>query len=291
MKEIQEAVHRRRTFLKSTGGAALAFLATSNAHGENSHDHAAIPKGRFLDQPRDLGLWATWYDLPANGREAYLSWLHGTYLPQLLKRPGYMWAAHYASRDNPSRSDIRHVDDPEVPTGFHYILLIGVKDPFVLGNPSPRALHAALPEQDRKMLAMRVGERVNLLAETGRYEGRARKTYKDGLTSAPCVQIGSFNCPLAYEESLHAGYVKERLPAMCDTASSIRMRKLNSVVGWAKHVIIYEFASQEGFDRDYVAASAKAPLMQGNIELTPKLLHAPSGPNSALRIWPPVSKT
>lgn len=291
MTKHDETVSKRRNFLKSAGGAALALLTTKRASSQTAPVKDSARRGSLHDQPYDAGLWVTWYDLPAANRDAYLSWLHGTYLPQILKRPGYLWAAHYATREdlvNPAASQLHHVDDPSVPTGFRFILLIATKDAFIFGNPIPTALHASLPEQDRKMLAMRVGERVNLLADAGRQEGRARKTYKDGLISAPCIQVGSFNCPVEYEEAMHAGYVQTRIPAMCATESSIRTRKLNSVAGWAKHVIIYEFASQEGFDRDYGPAGAKSQLMQGTRAITPMLIHAPHGPNSALRLWPPV---
>ena len=42
----------------------------------------------------DRGLFATWYDLPSDTEAEYLDWLHGTYLPAMLRRPGYLWAAH-----------------------------------------------------------------------------------------------------------------------------------------------------------------------------------------------------
>lgn len=45
----------------------------------------------------DRALWVTWYDLPAAGCDAYLSWLHGVYIPRLLERPDLLWAAHYAT--------------------------------------------------------------------------------------------------------------------------------------------------------------------------------------------------
>jgi hypothetical protein len=290
-KHDETARRRRRNFLKAAGGLVMAFVATKDAYGQSARAKDAAQGGRRRDEPIDRGLWVTWYDLPDIGRDAYLSWLHETYLPQLLKRPGYLWAAHYATREGGSTSSqIHHVEDPKVPTGFRYILLIGVKDALVFGNPVPSALHAALPEQGRKMLAMRIGERVNLMTETGRCEGRARNAYKEDLTGAPCIQIGSFNCPVEYEEEMHAGYVQMRLPAMCDTASCIRTRKLNSVAGWAKHAILYEFTSLEGFNRDYEAANAKSPLGLGGHSVVSMLVHAPSGPNSALRIWPPVSK-
>jgi hypothetical protein len=216
--------------------------------------------------------------------------MHESYLPTLLKRPGYLWAAHYATRDTETRSDLHHVEDPKVPTGFRYILLIGAKDAGVFGNPAPIEIHAGLPEQGRKMLSMRIGERVNLMTEAGRCEGHAMNAYKDGLTGAPCVQVGSFNCPVENEEEMHAGYVQQRMPAHCGTGSCIRVRKLNSVAGWAKHAILYEYASLEGFNRDYQVANARSPLGFGEHSIVPMLIHAPNGPNSALRIWPPVAK-
>lgn len=294
-KHDEAARRRRRDFLKTAGGAGMALVATKDAYGQSDRAKAASQRGRQQDESADRGLWITWYDLPDKGRDAYLSWLHETYLPGLLKRPGYLWAAHYATQetsgDSPS-AQILHVEDPKVPTGFRYILVIGAKDANVFGNPVPSILHAALPEQDRKMLAMRIGERVNLMTESGRRDGRAADAYKEGLTSAPCIQLGSYNCPPEHEEEMHAGYVQQRLPAMCATGSCIRSRIMESVVGWAKHAVLYEFASLEGFNRDYSGAVAKSPLAIrfGGHSISPTLIHAPSGPNSALRIWPPVSK-
>jgi hypothetical protein len=40
------------------------------------------------------GIWATWYDLPEEGKPEYLSWLHTVHIPAMLARPGYLWAAH-----------------------------------------------------------------------------------------------------------------------------------------------------------------------------------------------------
>jgi hypothetical protein len=268
----------------------LALVATKDARGQSEHVKTASQGTRRRDEPNDRGLWATWYDLPDNGRDAYLSWLHESYLPAQLKRPGYLWAAHYATQNTEARPDLHHVEDPKVPTGFRYILLIGAKDAGVFGNPTPSEIRAALPEQGRKMLAMRTGERVNLMTEASRCEGHAGKAYKEGLTGAPCVQVGSFNCPVENEEEMHAGYLQQRMPAHCGTGSCIRVRKLNSVAGWAKHGILYEYASLEGFNRDYGVANAKSPLGYGEHSIVPTLIHAPNGPNMAIRIWPPVAK-
>lgn len=293
------SLRQRRNFLKAATGVAMGLVAARDVLPQ------ALPQRSPQTQPGgpvmrrgalraalvDGGIWATWYDLPDKGRDAYLSWLHGTYLPTLLKRPGYLWAAHYATRGTEggsTNSQIHHTEDPKVPQGFHFILLIGARDAFVFGDPVPSALHAALPEEDRKMLAMRQGERVNLLTETGRCEGQARLTYRDGLMSAPSIQIGSFNCPVEFEEEMLGGYVTSRMPAMCKAASCVRTRKLNSVSGWAKHVILYEFASVQGYERDYASTNEHAPIGLGGHSVVPNLIHAPHGPNSAARIWPPV---
>ncbi len=288
-KHDEQARRQRRDFLKAAGGAAVAFVTANDAFGQKAPSNFRKP---MAEAPADRGLWVTWYDLPDNGRDAYLSWLHGTYLPELLKRPGYLWAAHYATRDSENNTQLHHTEDPSVPTGYHYILLIGTKDASVFGNPVPSTIHAALPEQGRKMLAMRSGERMNLLTEAVRCEGRGGKAYKEGATGTPCMQIGSFNCPVEHEEEMHAGYVQSRLPAMCTGESCVRVRKLNSVAGWAKHVILYEYASLEGFKKDYGATdvNARAPIGLGGHSVVPMLVHAPHGPNSALRLWPPVPK-
>lgn len=284
----------RRQFLKTASGVAVALAAANTAFAQDSGSKSSTQKGRGHEAPADRSLWITWYDLPAEGRDAYFSWLHGSYLPDLLKRPGYLWAAHYASQDLEGGAEnatrYKHVDDPRVGKGYHYMLLIAATDASVFGDPVPSLLNAALPEQGKKMLAMRGGERVNIFTETCRREGRALAAYTEGMTGAPCIQVGSFDCALEYEEEMHAGYVLERLPKMCATPSCVRTRKLNSVAGWAKHGIIYEFASKEGFDRDYAPAVANSPLGLNGRSVVPNLVHAPNGPNSALRIWPLVPK-
>src|SRR5262245_8036916 len=127
----------------------------------------------------DRALWITWYNLPAEGRDAYLSWMHGTYLPQLLKRPGYLWAAHYASleRENKAPGErlkfLHNTTDSDVPTGDRFIVLVGAEHANVFSDPAPSAIHAALAEEGKKMLAMRIGERTNIMVEAARVEGPA----------------------------------------------------------------------------------------------------------------------
>src|SRR5262245_5534348 len=91
----------RRAFLTGASGLAAALVAAPRAGGAQSQAGSA-------SQPRDRGLWVTWYDLPEAGRSEYLAWVQASYIPALLKRPGYLWAAHYASIDTGAASRPLH---------------------------------------------------------------------------------------------------------------------------------------------------------------------------------------
>ena len=43
----------------------------------------------------DESIRIVWYDLLEDGKDEYLKWLHETYLPAIMARPGILWAAHY----------------------------------------------------------------------------------------------------------------------------------------------------------------------------------------------------
>ena len=97
----------------------------------------------------DRGIWATWYDLEAEGKTGYLDWLHRIHLPAMLARPGYLWAAHVENVVSPERearnqTRLTHVGDPSVPTGFEYLLLYGALSPHVFVDPTPSELLAGM---------------------------------------------------------------------------------------------------------------------------------------------------
>jgi len=273
----------RRRFLARVGGAAAVVAAGSGVRAE-----AAAPE-RALDR----ALWISWYDLPDTGREAYLSWLHQAYIPALLKRPGYLWAAHYAAVPRGTMRTIRRDGtpdprlDPALPTGDRYILIFGAEHTNVLGNPAPGALHAALGEQGRKMLALRAGERVNIMTEAARVEGPEAGAYGGGATLAPCIQLGNFNCAYQDEEDMLAWYAQSRMRAMGTLPGCVRTRKLASVAGWAKHAILYEFTSLEARNQNYPKLEAGQPEAKAWADrIVPKLVHAPGSASLATRIWP-----
>ncbi|MBI4192052.1 MAG: hypothetical protein HY525_16115 [Betaproteobacteria bacterium] len=243
----------------------------------------------------DRALWISWYNLPGDGRDAYLAWLHGSYLPRILKQPGVLWAAHYASAKIAPHPRIRFTDDKSVPGGTDYILLLGAgnshpfaKDVRVFVELVPRQPDTDLSDDDRNMLAMRRGERVNIMVEEARVDGPEAAQRAAGTAPGPCIQLGSFNAN-SFEAELLAWYARWRMPALSKLPGCIGMRKLVSVSGWAKHGVLYEFLSLEARGEHLPTLSKLYPEMEAWTDrFIPKLIHEPGSPNVARRIWPPV---
>lgn len=242
----------------------------------------------------DRGIWITWYDLREEGREAYFSWLHGTYVPAVLQRPGVLWAAHYRCEASPpysgTKGRLTRTNDESVPAGTGFILLFGGRDPHVLVSPTPREFHASLSGEDRRMLAMRRGERVNIMTDQARVHGPEARQPEPDLALSPCIQLGSFNSA-AYqdEDELAAWYARWYLPATEHLPRCVRARKLVSVSGWAKHAIIFEFTSLEVRSRYFVNHDKSNPEMEAWTDrVVRRLIHAPGSPSVARRIWPAV---
>lgn len=244
----------------------------------------------------DRAILISWYDLPAANREAHLAWLHQTYIPKVLKRPGVLWAAHYASEKLTLPPRIRHTSEP-VPAGNDYILLFGAesshaftRDAQSFVNGTASKFEASLSDEDRKMLATRAGERVCLMTEEARVDGPDSKLRGGQLTPAPCIQLGSFRGnTIEAEEQLLAWYADWRMPALGKLPGCVGMRKMVSVYGWAKHGVMYEFTSLEARNKGMPEVARLYPEMEAwTNRFIPELTHAPRSPNVACRIWPLV---
>lgn len=264
----------RRAFL--TGGGGLAATIAAAAHAD------AQPQAPSTSQPRDRGLWVTWYDLPDAGRSDHLAWVHETYIPGLLKQAGYLWAAHYSSIADATAARVGHTNDAAVPTGSAYILVVGGEDSNVFGRPAPAELHAALPREGQKMLAMRIGERTNIFAEAARVTGPEAQVYKGGMTLAPCIQFGTYNIDSRKEVDILAWYAQLQMPNLAVTPGCVRTRKLASVFGWAKMGILYEFGSVDLRHK----AMGKGGAPHKWQDAVKQLVHAPGSPNVARRLSP-----
>jgi hypothetical protein len=240
----------------------------------------------------DRGLWITWYDLPQADQDDYLRWLHERYIPQMQARTGALWAAHYASVPKGSvrfrRSGHRpETSDPDVPRGDRYILIFGARSAHAFGNPTPSEAHASLPASDRKMLATRIGERVNIMTEVARVHGPEGAACPDGRVPAPWIQFGSFQCAIEGEEEALAYYAKWRMPAMTKLPGSVRTRTLASVAGWAKHAILYEFVSLEARNHFEEVHEDGDENREWTDRVFSYFTRAPGSSNVAKRLWPP----
>ena len=246
----------------------------------------------MMETEPDRALWITWYDLPDDDKTEHLEWLHGAYIPQVLARPGVLWAAHYVSEENVQRMGRRVVHwatRDEVPDGYRYILMFGAEDvaPFV--HPTPRSFHAGLSAKERDLLAMRRGERSNIMVEEGRVYGPAGRDGAHKLAPGPCIQLGSFNATsYEHEDDVAEWYAACRLPSVRSLPGCIRTRKLVSVSGWAKHAALYEFTSLAARNEQFVGYERPYPEMEAwSVRVVPNLVHAPNSSNVAQRIWPP----
>ena len=240
-------------------------------------------------------IWITWYDLP-DDPEPYLEWLHATYVPAVLRRPGIAWGAHYASEERASivpqgggQGRVERHAPAGVADGYRFILMFGADDPYTFVTPTQARFHGALSENDRAMLALRRGQRSNIMVEEARVLGPAVGEFRDDAPG-PCIQLGSFNAISDdVEDEIAEWYAHCRLPSLEGLPGCIRARKLVSVSGWAKHAALYEFTSLAARNEHFVFYERAHPEMEAwSVRVVKNLVHAPNSSNVAQRIWPPL---
>jgi hypothetical protein len=245
----------------------------------------------------DRAYWITWYNLPSEARDAHLRWTHETYIPRVLARPGVLWGAHYASESDftplGGGGRISHKPNPPgVPTGDRFILIFGAADPYAFADPDPQSFHASFSESDRRMLGRREEARMNLMLEEGRIDGPETPRDPRDLGPAPAIQLGSFNAASVADEFDQARwYARWRLPSLKSVPGVVRVRKLVSVAGWAKHACFYEFTSLAARHEHFVHYEKTNPEMVAwSTAVVRETVHAPGSANVARRLWPPVDR-
>jgi hypothetical protein len=241
----------------------------------------------------DRSIWATWYDLPEDGREEYLDWLHGVHLPEAKKRPGYLWAAHYESLEKQSIKEnvpgrLVHTDVASLPAGDRYILLIGAETTKPFFDPTPAELAETYSTETKQMLSRRIGERSAIFVEEARVDGPEVAQRSADMTPGPWMQMGSFNSgKLEDEDELGAWYAQWRLPCMEILPGCIGCRKLVSASSWAKHSVLYEFVSLEMRNAHFPVHEKDDPEKEAWTDVVVrKLVHAPGSPNVGRRLYP-----
>ncbi|MDP7168888.1 MAG: hypothetical protein QF701_14215 [Nitrospinota bacterium] len=240
----------------------------------------------------DRGIWATWYDLPEEGEEEYLTWLHKEHIPTALDRPGYLWAAHYRLEKGASPSAARKVkafiDDPGLGKGGEFILVFGAGSAHDFIDPAPDDLLQSYEPRSREMIARREGERTAYFTEVGRVDGPEIAKRGPGLTPAPMIQFGAYRAKdPAYDVDFALWYVNDRLAALRDMKGCVGARKLISLGGWARHGILYEFTSLKGREHFFQTLESQAMDTSTSIgKVVRAVEHGPGSPSKAKRIWP-----
>lgn len=244
----------------------------------------------------DTSIRIVWYDLAAGDRDRYLEWLHHTHIPDVLLRPGIAWAAHYEIErthqmmrrlaDYVGRPDEREM----IPTGSQFAFLVGATSPHVFFMPG---FVNADRGDDATQAAerLRVGSKSVVTTEQARVNGPEYVTRPPGTTPAPFIQLGHFRVrSVEEEEDLASWYANYRLPTITAMRGAVAARKMVTVAGWAKHIILYEFVSRGAHEEHFVGHESLA-FSEG--EWTNRVVtytqHAPGSPSIAARIWPPVS--
>jgi hypothetical protein len=235
----------------------------------------------------DRGIWATWHDLAPETASEHVAWLHERYLPAMLRRPGYLWAAHIENVDWPEREAasarrLTRTDDASVPDGFRHLVLFGAANPHTFADPAPAEMLKELTDEDHRMLAARTGERSVAFVEVDRVEAPAAPSRRPGITPGPIIQFGTFNINAVENElEMNTWYARSRLPLVKPLAGNVGARRLVSIAGWPKHGILYEFESLEAAQSNLLDTS------DWSRKVVDSLVHAPHSPTLGTRVWPP----
>ena len=241
----------------------------------------------------DQGIQITWYDLADDEQDDYLDWLHNNYLPEITARPGILWAAHFKiiKTDKTIQKLSKFVGRPDnigdVPSGSEYALLVGAGSPHIFfASEFSNVDNKNLSTQ--QMFAKRVDARTVVTTEQARVNGPEINQRAPGATPGPFIQLGHFRVRSIEEEfDLNAWYAEYRLPAIAAMPGAIAARKLVTIAGWAKHVILYEFISAEAHHTNFMNHEVLA-FEDG--EWTNRVVkyteHAPGSPSIGERLWP-----
>ncbi|MDH3499501.1 MAG: hypothetical protein OEM97_05225 [Acidimicrobiia bacterium] len=244
----------------------------------------------------DDGIRIDWYDLEDTDRDSYLDWLHLTHIPEVVARPGVAWAAHYEierTHDMMKRLTgyVGRPDESEdIPTGSQYAFLVGAASPHVFFMPGYDDIDEANP-RTVDMRRLRAGTKTVVTTEQARVNGPEFATRPPGATPGPFIQLGHFRVRSIEEEfDLSSWYANYRLPTITAMTGAIAARKLVTVAGWVKHVILYEFVSRDAHEEHFMGHEA---LAFSDGEWTNRVVtytqHAPGSPSIAARIWPLVT--
>ncbi|MBO21891.1 MAG: hypothetical protein CMM26_05890 [Rhodospirillaceae bacterium] len=238
-------------------------------------------------------LRADWFDLADNKRDSHRVWLHSEFLPALMATQGVTWVGHYDIIPHPDRPYIegaptrRETSDPDVPTGWQNVVLTASlsTDVFLGPDNEVNALHSA----NAAGLGAWCNHRLCVFIEEKRVNGPEERAMPYGVGPPPAMQIGSFNANTTqHNEMLARWYRAERFPRIAVSRGIIRGRKMLSVIGWAKHGVLWEGVELGADDYSFETRFVEADRGEGwaGPHVLDYVTHAPGSPHAGRRAWP-----
>jgi hypothetical protein len=236
----------------------------------------------------DESIWAVWFDLAEEEKDAHLRWLHGEYLPELDASRGIAWTAHYELHPEffaKSRSRHTFTKDP-VGQAVDHLVLVGATSSAMFFDDRSPVLEKNQSAETQRRLPQRKEVRWLIGREDFRLNGPEYAQADLGGAPSECIQMGSFNVNSPEAEiGLGQWYQALRCPQFSRSGSCIRMRKLLSVAGWARHSVLYEFTSNEERARNLEGDRDIANNQWGE-SLLKHTIHSPGSPVIGLRAYP-----
>jgi hypothetical protein len=152
-------------------------------------------------------------------------------------------------------------------------------------------LDAETDAESTVMLAKRKQYRFGIFIEETRVSGPDWYRHLPGSGAPPAIQLGNYTTRHQIDDiDLSLWYRRMKLPQVTRARGCIGARKLISIVGWAKHGILYEFMEMEQDEENFEQRFRDAGLSERwtGRHVLQIVVHAPEGPHAGRRIWPPL---
>jgi len=234
-----------------------------------------------------------WFDIHIENKAKLWWWLHDFFLNSLQSQTGVNWVAHYEIVPHPTTPYIKgaplkkEIKDPKIPTGQENLIITSASSASVFfGN---RNTLKNMEEENFLYLSMRENYRTAVFIEEEIINGPEQDKNPLGMGGPPAMQFGSYNVnEISDEIELANWYRSERFPRLPVTRGMIRGRKLLSIVGWAKHGVLWEFIEMDekeySFEHRFIEAD-RGEDWRGRHVLE-YVTHAPGSPHAGRRVWP-----
>ena len=190
-------------------------------------------------------IWLLLYDIEANDREQYVTWLNDAHIPEKLSRPGYLWAAHY---------EAPNVEDEEFTS---FVAMFGGESTATFLDPNPKQLKTLQDAETREMMPLRQRARSAILAHEWSSDARAAIT-------AFRLEVALLRPTEDYDDEDIGAISAQELAHVGEDVGVVH--KLIGVTGDLGHVLLLEHGAEQAADDAQPLARATEASMPGTVE-------------------------